>query len=315
VKPEIKDELHMDGLTPGRLRYLFEAVRLGGIRVAADSLNVAPSVVSRQIALLEKAVRMPLLETNRRGAKPTEAGEVLVTYYREYVAQEEALVSRLDSIHGLESGTVTLGAVQGFTDDLMRHALHKFNLNYPKITINLKFGGIDTILQWLEEDDVHLGLVYGAELDMDARWVKTLTAVEQPICVITVRDHPLTQLSKVTVPDLFPYPFALTPRSFGTRKIIERIEAHEGQRFKVALETDQLAAVMSFVRAGIGLTFAPAFSAQQDVERGILSALPIEHELMQHVSVELISRRGRALPLGALKLQRLLIENMRAFRV
>ncbi len=56
----------MSGLSIGRLRYLFEAVRLGGVRAAADFLNVAPSAVSRQLVLLEKAARTPLLETKAR---------------------------------------------------------------------------------------------------------------------------------------------------------------------------------------------------------------------------------------------------------
>ena len=37
-----------------RLRYLFEAIRLGSVRAAADHLDVNPSVVSRQIAQLER---------------------------------------------------------------------------------------------------------------------------------------------------------------------------------------------------------------------------------------------------------------------
>ena len=45
-----------------RLHYLRQAVRLGSIRGAAERLNVNPSTVSRQIALLEKQVSTTLLE-------------------------------------------------------------------------------------------------------------------------------------------------------------------------------------------------------------------------------------------------------------
>ena len=37
-------------LDENRLRYLFETIRLGSVRAAADLLVVNPSVVSRQIA-------------------------------------------------------------------------------------------------------------------------------------------------------------------------------------------------------------------------------------------------------------------------
>jgi DNA-binding transcriptional LysR family regulator len=304
----------MNGLTIGRLRYLFEAVRLGGIRAAADFLDVAPSAVSRQLVLLEKAARTPLLETNRRGAKPTEAGLLLIDYYREHVSREEALVSRLDGIHGLEYGNVALGAVQGFTDDLMRHALCEFNARHPNVTITLKLGGVNDILNWLEDDEVHLGLTYGPGLDLHAARLKEIVSVVQPVCAIVPRNHPLTRLEAVHVDDLFAHPFALARPGYGTRKIVAQIEATEERQFNVVLETDHLIGLTSFVRAGMGVTLLPAFAVHDEVERGALEALSIKHDLMQKVQAQLVSRRGRELPVGAVKLQRLLTANMLAFK-
>ncbi|MEA3083328.1 MAG: hypothetical protein QOC89_1025 [Paraburkholderia sp.] len=303
----------MSGLTTGRLRYFFEVVRLGGVRIAADFLNVAPSAVSRQLALLEKVARTPLLETNRRGAKPTEAGLLLIDYYREQVSREEALVSRLDGMHGLEQGHVALGAVQGFVDDLMRHALCEFNARHSNLTITLKLGGVNDILNWLEGDEVHLGLTYGPGLDMHDARLKELASVVQPLCAVVPYGHPLAGLDTVRINDLIAYPFALARPGYGTRKIVEQIEAAEDRKFNVIVATDHLIGLTSFVRAGMGLTLLPAFAIHDDIERGALMALPIKHELMQKVQAQLVSRRGRELPVGALALQRLLIGNMLAF--
>ncbi|MFM0739958.1 LysR family transcriptional regulator [Paraburkholderia xenovorans] len=305
----------MSGLTMARLRYLFEVVRLGGVRLAADFLDVAPSAVSRQVAMLEKIARTPLLETNRRGAKPTEVGLLLIAYYREQVAREEALVSQLDGMNALESGHVALGAVQGFADDLMRHALSEFNARHPNMTIALKLGGINDILGWLEDDEVHLGLTYGPGLDLHDARLKELASVAQPLCAVVGRDHPLARHESVSIDDLIAYPFALARPGYGTRKIVEQIEAARECRFTVSVETDHLLGLTAFVRAGMGLTLLPAFAIHDDIERGALIALPVRHALMQDVKAQLVSRRGRELPVGALALQRLLSGNMLAFRV
>ncbi len=45
--------------------YLYEVGNQGGIRRAADILGVNPSVVSRQIAQLERALQLPLTGTAR----------------------------------------------------------------------------------------------------------------------------------------------------------------------------------------------------------------------------------------------------------
>ena len=66
-----------------RLRYLYEAARLGTMRAASEELNVATSSISRQIAALEKDLGMRLIEGGRRKIKLTEAGDAAFAYYRE----------------------------------------------------------------------------------------------------------------------------------------------------------------------------------------------------------------------------------------
>ena len=45
-----------------RVRYLYEAVRFGTLRAAADYLDLAPSAVSRQITLLESELATMFVE-------------------------------------------------------------------------------------------------------------------------------------------------------------------------------------------------------------------------------------------------------------
>ncbi|MEA3084910.1 MAG: hypothetical protein QOC89_2607 [Paraburkholderia sp.] len=296
-----------------RIRYLFEAVRLRGIRAAADFLDVAPSAVSRQIALLEKTARTPLLETNRRGANPTEAGLILLAYYREHVSREEALISQLDGIHGLQHGNVAVGAIQGFTEDLMNRALREFRQQHPNVTLTLRLGSVNDILTWLQDDQVHLGLTHGPRLNLHAVRLKEAASSAQPVCAIVKTGHPLTQLPVVRARDLFDHPFGLASAAFGTRMIADEVEALEKRQFKVALECDHLIGLMSFVRAGMGVTLLPAFFVHDDVQRGVVQALPIRHKLMEAAQAQLIVRRGRELPVGALKLQRMLTANLLAF--
>ncbi|MGI4857335.1 MAG: LysR family transcriptional regulator [Janthinobacterium lividum] len=304
----------MSELTTARLRYLFEAVRLGGIRAAADFLNVAPSAVSRQLALLEKAARTPLLETNRRGAKPTEAGLLLIDHYRNFRLSEETLVSKLAGIHGMEYGNVAIGAIQGFTDDLMQHALREFNAGHPNLTISLRLGGVNDVLHWLEDDEVHLGLTYGPGLDLHRTRLRTIASVVQPICAVVPPGHALERMPSVQVRDLFAYPLALARPGYGTRDMIDRIELAEQRKFNVVLESDHLIALTSFVRAGMGITFLPAFAVHDHVERRSLCTVPVRHDWMQEVRADLLCRRGRELPAGAAQLQRLLVANTLAFK-
>ena len=57
------------------MSYLYEVGIQGGIRRAADILGINPSVISRQIAQLERTLELPLLERQGRNVALTEAGE------------------------------------------------------------------------------------------------------------------------------------------------------------------------------------------------------------------------------------------------
>lgn len=303
----------MNGLSMGRLKYLFEAARLGSMRAAADFLDVAPSVVSRQIAELEKVTCTPVMETNRRGAKATEAGRLLIEHYRNHLAQEESLASRLNALVGLSIGTVSIGAVQGFADDLMRHVLQPFNARHPGIAIKLQLGSINDILGWLEQDEVHLGLIYGPGFHSHQGRLKEVRSQLQPLCVVVCAQHSLAEVPLLPVGALFEHPFALAHAGFGTRKIVEQIEAAEHRRLKLAMESDHLICLTAFARCGMGATLLPAFAVYDDLQRGTLKAIPVAHPLLTEVQAQLVARRGRALPAAAQRLQRHIVQHMEAF--
>src|SRR5262245_11060667 len=76
--------------------------RNGSFRGAAYELGYVPSAVSQQIARLEQAVGMRLLErrSGRIGVTLTEAGELLVEHAEAIVARLRAAQSDLERIAG-----------------------------------------------------------------------------------------------------------------------------------------------------------------------------------------------------------------------
>ena len=103
------------------LRYFVEVVRCGSIRAASENLYVAPSAISRQLALLEDSLGAPLLERRqgRGSVKLTAPGEILMRYYKNLSKESVRLHSEIEALQGLRRGHVNFGMPEGLTRDFM----------------------------------------------------------------------------------------------------------------------------------------------------------------------------------------------------
>lgn len=299
-------------LNPGRIAYLFEAVRLGSIRAAADALNVNPSVVSRQIAALESDLGLALIERLGRGVRATAAGDLLVQRHRRWIADQDDTIAKLREIQGLKRGHLDLVLGEGFVSDLMSGPLNRFWKRHPQLTMSFDLGGTNEVITAVAEDRCHMGLMYGAPDDPGLRVV---AASRQPIRLIAPPDHPLAaQTTPPTLKDIAAYSLGLMHRSYGTRQIVERAEAAEKVLLTPSLTTNSINVLRQYVRSGLGVTLLPAFSVTRDIAEGALVAVPIANTLVSVSEARLVTRRGRQLPMAASHLLRFLAAQLQAFK-
>ncbi|VVE90164.1 LysR family transcriptional regulator [Pandoraea bronchicola] len=301
-------------ITESRLPYLYEAVQCGTVRAAADRLDIAPSAVSRQIALLEAELALPLIERHKRGVHLTQAGRLLMEYYREQRAHQEDLLAKLQEVRGLRRGHIRLAVGEGFVSDLMGAPLQYFCKRYPDITLTLDLAGTNEVMRLVAEDDADIGLVYNPPAEPK---IVSRAQMRQPVHAIVAPGSSLVDrldsAGALRLDALYDVPLALMHGAYGTRQLMELAEQSEKHRLVPTVTTNSISVLKHFVRAGLGATFLPAFAVSQEIEAGVLRALPVDHPILNNAEAHLVTRAGRRLSGAANRLLTHLASKMEAF--
>lgn len=294
-----------------RARYLYEAVSTGSVRNAAEKLAIVPSAVSRQISLLEEELGVVLLERQRNGVVPTEAGALILDYYRQHVAHQHDLLAKVDALRGLHSGTVSIVSGEGFAQELIEGPLRSFRAQYPGVAISLEIYGTNEILRRVREDQAEMGLIYYAPSDP---LITPQASAQQPMHAVVAANHPLADSASTTLQALTEWPVALLQGVYGIRQLVDYAEQTDQIRLSPVLTSNLISVLMRFVCSGQGVTLLPPCAVTSELAQGLVKVIPIHNPAFEHAQMQLITRTGRQLSPAAQRFLQFCVGGIAAFQ-
>lgn len=296
----------MTTLLDKRAHYLYEMANCGGIRAAAEHLNVSPSVVSRQIRRLESSLGMALVERQGRHLHLTEAGRLIADAHRAQRRLHADLSDALSRMRNLQAGKVVVSVGDGFIDSFIHNVLKKVARHYPDVMIEIKTGIYyprephDMVI----EDEVDIAITYGPVSDPR---LTIHSFIRGTLCALVSPHHPLAIQHSVSVEQLARHKLIFLPDVSGSQQCVNAVFRAAGIPVPPAYRCNLHSVSRRMASAGIGVAFMTAAAAHEEIRRGDLMAIPIDHPVARETQGNLVRRTGRRLSPAAGYLWKLML--------
>lgn len=247
-----------------RYEIFLKVCETGSFSAAAEALNYTQSGISQMMAGLEDELGVQLFARIKRGVQLTDNGARLLPYVREMVLQKVKLRQAAFDINHKVEGRLRVGSISSVTALWMPEVVHYFRQNFPKVQVEILDGNYDEIRDWILHGQVDCGFLSS----IVARDLTFYPLLNDPLCAVLPRDHPLAGHNRITLPQLFQFPLIIeTP---GCDNDIQHLLAKCTVRPDVAYSFRDDMLIMAFVRSGLGVTISQqlvmqAFGTREDV--------------------------------------------------
>jgi DNA-binding transcriptional LysR family regulator len=247
---------------------------------AAHALGMSQPALSKSIRVLETALGVRLFERGKSGATPTAFGQLALSRAGALIHNLDALLAEIDRLNGLASGTLSVGAGFFPYDHLVVPAIARLARRHPGLHLRVAQADWRTVANQVLAGTLDIGVAGLARADRDPALVVEPLTVRTGTFFVR-RGHPLSGVAKLSLKQLAPYPFAMSPipprpAAFFQRAGIQgRIDSSTGD-FIPAITVDSVALMKSIVSDTDAFGAAPDVVISAELEAGQLVALPIE---------------------------------------
>lgn len=250
------------GLDVGRLRLLRAVARRGSIAAAARSLQLTPSAVSQQLAVLERETGAALLARSPRGAVLTATGQTLAARAGDVLDLLEQARSELEQLSGRVAGRVVVATVASAAATVVSDAVTA--LQAGDVTVHVVVMEPGATVDALTAADVDLAVVdeydYVPLALPDACTSRELS--REPLLAVLPATRPVrgpvgTSHRPIDLRELAGDGWVMPPDDAACGRAVRSACRAAGFEPEVTWETDDMWVLARAVAAGHGVTVLP----------------------------------------------------------
>lgn len=240
---------------------------------AAQINHVTQSAVSQQISSLERQFKSLLIERSKKKFRLTREGEVLYDYSKQVIQTYDALLSRLQEIKDIISGTIRVATIYSIGLHDLPPYLKKFLKSFPTVNVHVEYRRSNQVYDDVLGNVVDLGLV--AYPTKDSK-LEVVPLRKDMMVLICHPGHPLAKAKTVALKSIAGQKFIGFEPDIPTRRAIDKILKEHDIQVQHVMEFDNIETVKRAVEIDAGVSIVPHGTITQEVSKQTLVEVRIE---------------------------------------
>lgn len=232
-----------------QLKAFHHVALLGGFSRAAEALLLTQPAISEQVRKLEQHHDTLLFHRERKRIRLTEEGEHLFRFTKQYFEIEQQIEEYMSSTSAAIDGELRIVADSAHH---ITHFLGDFRARYPNISVTLRTGNTEEILEELRAYNAEIGIVGSLTPGAD---MEVLNLGTTKITAFAAYGSSLASKPSLSLKELTALPLIFREQGSKTRQKLEETAKKQGLSLTPAIVAEGREAVREVVASGAGIGF------------------------------------------------------------
>ncbi|MCR9104592.1 MAG: HTH-type transcriptional regulator CysB [Gammaproteobacteria bacterium] len=273
-----------------QLRYIWEVAHHDlNVSATAQSLFTSQPGISKQIRLLEDELGVEVFaRSGKHLTHVTPAGEAILRTAGEVLRKVESIKQVAQEYSNEKKGALSIATTHTQARYALPATIKAFMERYPEVALHMHQGTPMQISELAVDGTVDFAIATEAlELFSDLimmpcyRWNR---------CVLVPRDHPLAQVSSLTLEEVAQHPIVTYVFGFTGRSKLDEAFTERGLEPRVVFTAADSDVIKTYVRLGLGIGIVAGMAHDEAVDQDLV-ALDASHLFAPSVT-KIGCRRG-----------------------
>ena len=227
----------------------------GSFIAAAAFLKTSQPALTRTIKRIEDVLGVSLFERTTRRVQLTAAGREFIAVAERVLNDLRISVRSLRDLADEQRGQVIVASIESVATGFLPQIIAEYHATRPAIELHVREGVHGAVFDDVRSGVADLGITFVDELPDTIAMVPLGREVFH---AVMPREHHLATSRAITMKQIAREPLVSLPNDSRTRRTIDAAASKQGIILQHTVTVAQLATVMSFVRAGLGVAIVPA---------------------------------------------------------